>query len=139
MNIFNRLLSLVALACALLLVSQPVRAFETRATAAYVVDLKTGTVLLEKQADVPLPPASMSKLKTLNMLFEALRTNENVSLDTRFGVSTRAAAMGGSTMFLDTRDRPTVEELIQGIIVQSGNDACVVVAEGLGGSEDAFA
>lgn len=115
----------------------PLRAFETRASAAYMMDITTGTVLLEKNADVPLPPASMSKLMTLNMLFEALQDGR-VTLETRFGVSERAAAMGGSTMFLNTRDRPTVEELIQGIIVQSGNDATVVVAEGLGGSEDAF-
>ncbi len=114
-------------------------AFETQAGSAYVVDITTDTVLLEKNADVPLPPASMSKLMTLYMLFEALRDNPNVTLDTRFGVSTKARQMGGSTMFLNERDRPTVEELIKGIVVQSGNDATVVVAEGLAGTEDAFA
>lgn len=113
-------------------------AFETKARAAYVFDVTTGTVLFEKEADVPLPPASMSKLMTLNMLFEALHDGR-VTLDTRFGVSTRARQMGGSSMFLNEQDRPTVEELIQGIIVLSGNDACVVVAEGLAGSEDSFA
>ncbi len=119
---------------------QPARAaFETQAGAAYVLDVSTDTVLLEKNADTPLPPASMSKLMTLYMLFEALRDNPNVSLDTRFPVSTRARNMGGSTMFLNERDRPTVEELIRGIVVQSGNDATVVVAEGLAGSEEAFA
>ncbi len=115
-----------------------VSGYDTLARAAYVVDLTTDTVLLEKQADVPLPPASMSKLMTLNMLFEALRDGR-VTLETRFGVSSRARAMGGSSMFLNENDRPTVEELIQGIVVVSGNDACVVVAEGLAGSEDAFA
>ena len=113
-------------------------AFETPATAAYLYDVSTGTVLFEKNADVPLPPASMSKLMTLYMLFEALRDGR-VTLETEFGVSTKARQMGGSTMFLDETDRPTVESLIKGIIVQSGNDACVVVAEGLAGSEDAFA
>lgn len=113
-------------------------AFETRAEAAYVVDQSTDTVLLSKNAEQPLPPASMSKLMTLNMLFEALRDGR-VTLDTRFSVSSRAMAMGGSTMFLTDQDRPTVEELIRGIVVQSGNDACVVVAEGLAGSEEAFA
>ncbi|MXQ07106.1 D-alanyl-D-alanine carboxypeptidase [Alphaproteobacteria bacterium GH1-50] len=113
-------------------------AFETPATAAWLYDISTDTVLFEKNADVPLPPASMSKLMTLNMLFEALRDGR-VTLDTTFGVSTKARQMGGSTMFLDETDRPTVESLIKGIIVQSGNDACVVVAEGLAGSEDAFA
>lgn len=112
--------------------------YDTRAKAAYLLDLTTGTVLLEKNAEVPLPPASMSKLMTLNMLFEALQDGR-VTLETQFGVSSRAKAMGGSTMFLNEGDRPTVEDLIQGIIVLSGNDACVVVAEGLAGSEDSFA
>ena len=113
-------------------------AFETRARAAYLYDITTGTVLFEKNADEPLPPASMSKLMTLYMLFEALRDGR-VTLDEEFAVSTRAKNMGGSTMFLNELDRPTVEELIQGIIVSSGNDATVVVAEGLSGTEDAFA
>lgn len=118
---------------------EPARAaFETQATAAYLYDVTTGTILFEKNADAALPPASMSKLMTLYMLFEALRDGR-VTLDTTFGVSTRARQMGGSTMFLDETDRPTVENLIKGIIVQSGNDACVVVAEGLAGTEDAFA
>ena len=113
-------------------------AFETEARAAYVVDLTTDTVLMAKDADTPLPPASMSKLMTLYMLFEALEDGR-VDLDTRFAVSPEARAMGGSTMFLNERDRPTVEELIRGIVVQSGNDATVVVAEGLAGTEAAFA
>lgn len=118
---------------------EPARAaYETQATAAWLYDIGTDTVLFEKNADTPLPPASMSKLMTLNMLFEALRDGR-VTLDTTFGVSTKARQMGGSTMFLDETDRPSVEELIKGIIVQSGNDACVVVAEGLAGTEDAFA
>lgn len=132
-----RRLTLLAAAFAAIL-AVPAHAFETRATSAFVLDVTTGTVLFEKQADIPLPPASMSKLMTLNMLFEAL-ADGRAHMDTRFGVSERAQAMGGSTMFLTTTDRPTVEELIQGIIVQSGNDACVVVAEALGGTEDAFA
>ncbi|WP_172292774.1 D-alanyl-D-alanine carboxypeptidase family protein [Pseudoruegeria sp. HB172150] len=131
---FARLLA----ALALFLGAVPAHAFDTRAKAAWVYDLSTDTVLMSKEADVPLPPASMSKLMTLNMLFEALRDGR-VTLDTRFGVSSRARNMGGSTMFLDETDRPTVEELIKGIVVLSGNDACVVVAEGLAGTEDAFA
>ena len=131
------LLRILAL-CLATLLALPAAAFETSARAAYVYDVTTDTVLLDKQADDPLPPASMSKLMTLNMLFEALKDGR-VDMDTRFGVSTEAKEMGGSTMFLNERDRPTVEELIQGIIVMSGNDACVVVAEGLAGSEAAFA
>jgi D-alanyl-D-alanine carboxypeptidase (penicillin-binding protein 5/6) len=72
------------------------------------------------------------------MLFEALEKNPAVTLDTTFRVSARAMAKGGSTMFLNERDRPTAEDLIKGIIVQSGNDATVVVAEGLAGTEEAF-
>lgn len=112
--------------------------FETRATAAWVYDVTTGTVLMDKNADTPLPPASMSKLMTINMLFEALRDGR-ATMETTFPVSARAKAMGGSTMFLQESDRPTVWELIHGMIVNSGNDACVVVAEGLAGTEDAFA
>ena len=115
-----------------------VAAFETRATAAWVYDQTTGTVLLEKNAHQALPPASMSKIMTVFMLMEAVRDGR-VTLDTRFTVSEKAMAMGGSTMFLDTTDRPTVEDLIKGMIVQSGNDACVVVAENLAGTEEAFA
>ena len=125
-------------AAALCLAGLPAQAFETAARSAWVYDVTTDTVLLEKNSDIPLPPASMSKLMTLNMLFEALHDGR-VTLDTRFSVSSRAKAMGGSTMFLNETDRPTVEDLIKGIIVQSGNDACVVVAEALAGSEEAFA
>lgn len=114
------------------------QAFETNARAAFVYDLNTSTVLMDKDADRPMPPASMSKLMTLNMVFEALRDGR-ITLETRFNVSQRASDMGGSTMFLDQTDRPTVEELIKGIIVLSGNDACVAIAEGLAGTEEAFA
>lgn len=126
---------LIALAMTLAL---PARAFDTNASAAWVYDVPTGTVLMEKNADQPLPPASMSKLMTLNMLFEALHDGR-VNMDTTFPVSTKAWQMGGSRMFVEPADRPTVEELIHGIIINSGNDACVVVAEGLAGTEEAFA
>jgi serine-type D-Ala-D-Ala carboxypeptidase (penicillin-binding protein 5/6) len=132
---------LVLRACAILsvvLAAQMARAFDTTATAAWVYDVSTQTVLMDKNADQPLPPASMSKLMTINMLFEAL-ADGRVTMDTTFAVSSRAREMGGSTMFLNEQDRPTVNELIHGMIVNSGNDACVVVAEGLAGSEEAFA
>ena len=112
--------------------------FSTRATSAYVLDLSTGTVLLDKNADQPLAPASMSKLMTLEMLFEAIKEGR-LALDTTFSVSQRAYEMGGSRMFLEMRDRPTAKDLIRGIAVLSGNDAAVVVAEGLAGTEDAYA
>lgn len=130
---------LAAVTVALLLAALlPAQAFETQARAAWVYDVTTHTVLMDKNADEALPPASMSKLMTINMLFEALRDGR-VTLQTQFAVSSRAKAMGGSTMFLQETDRPTVEELIHGMIINSGNDACVVVAEGLAGTEEAFA
>lgn len=121
-----------------LLLPLQAQAFDTTAGSAWVYDVGTGTVLLEKNADQPVPPASMSKLMTVYMLFEAVRDGR-LQMDTRLPVSTKARQMEGSTMFLNERDRPTVEELIKGIIVLSGNDACVVVAEGLAGTEEAFA
>lgn len=130
-------LALVLFVCATVFAAGA-QAFETRATAAWVYDVTTGTVLMDKNADTPLPPASMSKLMTVNMLFEALRDGR-VTMETTFAVSSRAKAMGGSTMFLQESDRPTVSDLINGMIVNSGNDACVVVAEGLAGTEEAFA
>ncbi|MEO1000842.1 MAG: D-alanyl-D-alanine carboxypeptidase family protein [Pseudomonadota bacterium] len=120
------------------LAALPARGFDTAAEAAFVIDHGTGAVLLAKDADTPRPPASMSKLMTLLMMFEAIEDGR-LGLDDRFPVSARAQAMGGSTMWLDTTDRVRVEDLILGIIVQSGNDACVVAAEALSGSEEAFA
>ncbi len=112
--------------------------FETKARAAYVFDQTTGTVLMEKNADEPLPPASMSKLMTIYLAFEAI-ADGRFSTDTMLPVSTHAASFGGSTMFLDTTDRVSVEDLLRGVIVLSGNDASVVLAEGLAGTEGAFA
>lgn len=119
----------------------PAFAFDTVARSAWVYDMTTHTVLMDKNGNVPVPPASMSKLMTIHMLFEALRDGR-VTMDTTFGVSSRATEMtarGGSTMYLQEGDRPTVNDLIHGMIVNSGNDACIVVAEGLSGSEEAFA
>ena len=113
-------------------------AFDTLARSAMIVDQTTGTVLLAKDADRPVPPASMSKLMTAYMLFEALRDGR-VTMDTKFLVSEKATSRGGSTMFLRTGERVTVRDLIQGIIVQSGNDACITVAENIAGTEQAFA
>ncbi|MGJ8612283.1 MAG: D-alanyl-D-alanine carboxypeptidase family protein [Octadecabacter sp.] len=114
------------------------QSFDTRASAAYVLDHTTGVVLLEKNAQAPLPPASMSKLMTLYMAFEAI-ANGHLNVDDRIGVSQHCANYTGSTMFLDTTDRVRVEDLLRGIIVLSGNDASCVIAEGLSGSENLFA
>lgn len=115
-------------------------AFDTKARAAYVLDSGTDTVLLSKNADVPLPPASMSKLMTLYVAFEALRDGR-LTLNEELPVSEHAMSYKGSTMFLDTLDRVRVEDLLRGIIVLSGNDACVVIAEALSpdGTEAGFA
>ncbi|WP_170581342.1 D-alanyl-D-alanine carboxypeptidase family protein [Ruegeria arenilitoris] len=128
------------LAAGLALLALPVHAFDTSARAAYVIDQTTGTVLLSKNADEPLPPASMSKLMTLYVAFEALRDGR-LTLDETLPVSEHAMSYGGSTMFLNTQDRVRVEDLLRGIIVLSGNDACVVIAEALSpdGTEAGFA
>ena len=124
----------------IVLLALPARAFDTQAKAAYVMDMTTGTVLLDKNADTPLPPASMSKLMTLYMAFEAV-TDGRLRLQEKLPVSSHAMSYGGSTMFLDTTDRVSVEDLLRGIIVLSGNDACAVIAETLSpdGTEDGFA
>ncbi|WP_197918691.1 D-alanyl-D-alanine carboxypeptidase family protein [Thiosulfatihalobacter marinus] len=131
---------LVVLALLLLLPVTAAVAFETRAGAAFVIDQQTGTVLMAKNADEPLPPASMSKLMTLYMAFEAIRDGR-LSTEERLPVSQKAMSYGGSTMFLDTTDRVRVIDLLRGIIVLSGNDACAVIAEALSpdGTEAGFA
>ncbi len=122
------------------LLALPAYAFETRAKAAFVLDQTTGTVLMDKNADEALPPASMSKLMTLYMAFEAVRDGR-LSMEEKLPVSQHAMSYGGSTMFLDTTDRVKVVDLIRGIIVLSGNDACAVIAETLSpdGTEAGFA
>ena len=111
---------------------------ETPATQAYIVDLSTGTVLLDKDSSAPMPPASMSKLMTVYMVFEALRRGD-LNMDSMLPVSRKAWKKGGSKMFVHVGDMVSVADLLRGIIVQSGNDACIVVAEALAGSEEAFA
>jgi D-alanyl-D-alanine carboxypeptidase (penicillin-binding protein 5/6) len=136
----RHLITTIAALVVPLILALPAGAFETRAASAFVIDQTTGTVLLNKNADQMLPPASMSKLMTLYITFEALRDGRLV-LDEKLPVSKHAMAYGGSTMFLDTTDRITVEDLIRGIIVLSGNDACAVIAEALSpdGTEAGFA
>ncbi|MGP1273957.1 MAG: D-alanyl-D-alanine carboxypeptidase family protein [Caulobacterales bacterium] len=117
--------------------------FETSASHAVIMDYETGEILFSKNGDQPMPPSSMSKLMTALMVFEAIEAG-TLSLDDELPVSVRAwreggSASGGSTMFLDVNSRARVSDLLRGIIVQSGNDACIVVAEALGGSEEAFA
>jgi D-alanyl-D-alanine carboxypeptidase (penicillin-binding protein 5/6) len=112
--------------------------FETPARAAILVDLQSHQVLFAKEPDVPLPPASMSKLMTAFMVFERLKDGR-LKLDDTFPVSEKAWRKGGSKMFVEVGARVRIEDLLHGILIQSGNDACIVVAEALGGSEEAFA
>lgn len=119
------------------------KGIDTQAREAILYDTTTGTILLDKAADESMPPASMSKIMTIYLLFESLKEGR-VSLDDKFRVSENAwrkggAASGSSTMFLPPNSEARVEDLIHGIIVQSGNDACIAVAENLAGSEEAFA
>ncbi|MDP1750558.1 MAG: D-alanyl-D-alanine carboxypeptidase family protein [Reyranella sp.] len=110
----------------------------TLAQFAFMVDPQTSSVLLFKDADKPMHPSSMAKMMTIYIVFEELAAGR-IKLDTRFRVSERARNMGGSRMFVELGSEVTVEDLIKGMIVLSGNDACVVIAEGLAGNEDSFA
>ena len=118
-------------------------AIETQARNAILMDYDTGQYLYVKDHEKMVPPASMSKLMTVNMIFEKLKDG-SLSLDDTFTVSERAwklggAASGGSTMFLKIGEKVRVEDILKGILIQSGNDACIVAAENLAGSEDDFA
>jgi D-alanyl-D-alanine carboxypeptidase (penicillin-binding protein 5/6) len=130
------------LGCALF-VSFSADAFETKAKYALLMDADTGYVMLNKKADIAMPPASMSKLMTAYVIFENLKQGK-LTLDTEFTVSENAwkkggAKSGSSTMFLKPNQKVKVQDLIRGIIIQSGNDACIVAAENIAGSEEAFA
>jgi D-alanyl-D-alanine carboxypeptidase (penicillin-binding protein 5/6) len=116
----------------------PAAALETTAKQAILLDFETGVELFSKRADEPMPPASMTKMMTTYLLFERLKEGR-LSLEDELLVSRKAWKKGGSKMFVAVGKRIRVEDLIRGIVVQSGNDATIVVAEGLAGSEDAFA
>lgn len=117
--------------------------FETRAPQAFLMDAKTGTILYSKDADEPVPPASLAKVMTMEVVFNAIRSGE-LSLDDEFQVSeyawrTGGAVSGSATMFAELGSSVALEDLIRGVIVQSANDGCIVIAEGMAGSEANFA
>jgi D-alanyl-D-alanine carboxypeptidase (penicillin-binding protein 5/6) len=116
----------------------PLGPLDTLARNALIVDFETGATLLDKDADIPMPPASMSKLMTAYVVFEKLREGR-LRMDTELPVSERAWRMGGSKMFVEVGQTVRVDDLLRGVIVQSGNDACIVLAEAISGSEEAFA
>ncbi len=139
----NRLLALSPL---VLLAAAPAAAqrppFDTPAPVAYLEDLSSGAVLYAKDADRRMPPASMAKMMTVYVLFDMIKRGE-VKLDQKLTVRPETWAKwhgpkAGSTMFLSPNEQVTVENLLYGVVVLSGNDACVVLAEGVAGTEEAF-
>ncbi len=115
----------------------PIGPLDVAAQWAIVVDYNTGSTLLDKNADEQMPPSSMTKLMTIYLVYEQLKKGK-LKLDDELPVSERAWKMGGSKMFVQVGTNVSVEDLIRGIIVDSGNDACIVLAEGIAGSEEAF-
>ncbi|MCI4662769.1 MAG: D-alanyl-D-alanine carboxypeptidase [Neomegalonema sp.] len=132
---------LICLIAAMLIALAPrmagAQALDLRSNSAILLDLSADSVLLAKNDEMPIPPASMSKLMTIAVAFEAIEQGR-LTLETQVPVSERAFRKEGSTMFLNLGDRVRVEDLLRGIIIQSGNDACIALAEGLSGSEAAF-
>lgn len=112
--------------------------FQTPAKQAILLDFDTGAVLYEKNADTSMYPASMTKLMTSILAFDELKAGR-LSLDDTFRVSETAWRKGGSKMFVRVNSDVRIEDLLRGVIVQSGNDASIVIAEGIAGTEEAFA
>jgi len=119
-------------------ITLPVKSLELQAPQAYMIDLETGVVLLDKNADQKMPPSSMSKIMTAYLVFDRLK-NGDTKLDDLLNVSKKAWQTEGSRMFVNVDSQVSVEDLLKGVIVQSGNDASVVLAEALSGTEAAFA
>jgi D-alanyl-D-alanine carboxypeptidase (penicillin-binding protein 5/6) len=118
--------------------AQTVAPVETAAKEAFLIDTSTSSILYSKEGDTRMAPSSMSKMMTIYMVFDAIKTGK-LSMDQELLVSEHAWRQEGSRMFVNLGQRVKVEDLIRGVIIQSGNDAAVVLAEGLGGSEDGFA
>jgi len=137
----KKLLALLGLATAAVAAfAQALPPPEIAARQYLLVDMNAGQVLAERGADMSVDPASFTKLMTAYLVFVALREHK-LALDQKLPVSARALAErkgGGSLMFIDTTMTPTVDELLQGLIVDSGNDAAVALAEGVGGNVEAF-
>ena len=115
----------------------PLGPVDTAARWAYIMDFNTGASLMQKDADTPMPPSSMTKLMTIYIVYERLKQGK-LKLGDELLVSERAWKMGGSKMFVQVGTQVAVEDLIRGLIVDSGNDACIVLAEAIAGSEEQF-
>ena len=137
MQKLQRLFSILLLLC-FLVSSAFASEIETNARQAILVDVGTMTVLMEKNAQERMPTSSMSKVITIYEVFQALEDGRLQLTDT-LPVSEKAWKKGGSKMFVEVGSEVTVEDLIRGVVIQSGNDATIVLAEGLAGTEDAFA
>lgn len=137
-NLLRRSLLAISVAAGFAVGAAEAVPVDTTAPYAYVIDYETGAVLYDKRGTDQFQPASMSKLMTAYMLFDTLKRGDLKLTDT-FNVSQKAWSTQGSKMFVDINTNVAIEDLIRGIVIQSGNDACVVVAEGLAGSEEAFA
>ncbi len=133
----NRFLKIISIITLILTVSESY-AIETTAKQAFLIDSATGAVLFAKNEDEKMAPSSMSKLMTCYLVFDALKTH-NLKLEEEINVSVNAWQMQGSKMFVPVDQKVKVEDLIRGVIVQSGNDASVVLAEGMAGKESEFA
>ena len=116
----------------------PVYAIDTKAPEAIVYDYNTQEIIFEKQSNKLTIPASMTKIMTVYAVFDRIQ-NTSLSIDDKCSVSAKAFRMGGSRMFLEREDRVTIDDLLRGIIIQSGNDASVAIAECLSGTEEDFA
>jgi D-alanyl-D-alanine carboxypeptidase (penicillin-binding protein 5/6) len=115
----------------------PLGPVDTTARWAYIQDYDTGATLMEKQPDDEMPPSSMTKLMTLYLVYDQLKQGK-LKLDDELPVSEKAWRMQGSKMFVALGSSVKVEDLIRGVVVQSGNDAAIVLAEAIGGSEEQF-
>ena len=130
-------ITLLALSVA---VSLPVRAIEITSSAefAYVTDFGSGKVLMAKSPDTPMKPASMAKIMTVYIAFQRI-ADGSLSLDDTFLISEKAWQKGGSKTFVGVGEQVSVSDLLYGVVVQSGNDAAIALAEGISGTEDGFA
>ncbi len=143
MNFWRGIVSAVAVMGVSAALPASAQMIDTPAEFAVIMDHETGQILYSKRGDEPMTPASMTKMMTAYVVFELIERGE-ISLTDKFTVSEDAWRRGGfpsgtSTMGLVPKDTPTVEELLHGVITMSGNDACIVLAEGISGSEPAFA
>ena len=128
----------VTILISFILFASKLYAIDTKAEQAIVMDFDTNEILFEKNSNIKTPPASMTKIMTVYAAFDRLK-NTDLSIENECVVSAKAYKMGGSRTFLEIDDKVSIDELLKGIIIQSGNDASVALAECLAGTEDDFA